>query len=100
MARVQTIVQLSTELRDLLDAEAARRGVSRSELIRQAVESHLKEASEAEIGRQILEGYTRFPPGEFDIDEWGDPGAQSDANSLENAEALDEEERRAGVEGW
>ncbi len=61
MARKQTLVQLSDELIAALDREAARRGVSRSALIREAVESHLNNAIEAEIDRKIVAAYTRVP---------------------------------------
>jgi metal-responsive CopG/Arc/MetJ family transcriptional regulator len=43
MGRVQTIMQLTDELVELLDREAARRGVSRSALIRSALEEFLRD---------------------------------------------------------
>ncbi len=66
IARRQTLVQLSDELLALLDERAAKSGKSRSELIRAAVERDLAADREAEIDRQIIEGYTRIPPGELD----------------------------------
>lgn len=73
MTTRQTIVQLTDPLVDLLDKRAAREHVSRSHVIRQAVEAYLKEDREAEIDRQIVESYTKFPPGgDHDVDEWGD----------------------------
>ena len=54
VARRQTLVQLSDELIAALDERAARRHVSRSQLIRAAID------------RAIVEGYTRIPPGELD----------------------------------
>ncbi|MGH8909095.1 MAG: ribbon-helix-helix protein, CopG family [Egibacteraceae bacterium] len=54
MARTQTLVQLTDELIELLDARASRQGVSRSQVVREAVEAHLRR-SEA-IGRAIVEG--------------------------------------------
>jgi metal-responsive CopG/Arc/MetJ family transcriptional regulator len=67
MARTQTLVQLSETLLSVLDERAAKRGISRSQLIREAIEAHLADDVEAEISRQIVEGYTRVPDdGEFD----------------------------------
>jgi predicted transcriptional regulator len=66
MARRQTLVQLSDELIALLDERAAKSGRSRSEIIRSAVERELAADREAAIDREIVEGYTRIPPGEFD----------------------------------
>ncbi len=71
MARKQTLVQLSEELLELLDREAARRSVSRSALIREAIEQHLDAERRAEIGRQIVEGYRRIPQTEEEL-EWAD----------------------------
>jgi metal-responsive CopG/Arc/MetJ family transcriptional regulator len=71
MARKQTLVQLSEELLELLDREAARRGVSRSALIREAIEEHLDAERRAEIGRQIAEGYRRIPQTDEEL-EWAD----------------------------
>ena len=62
MARRQTIVQLSDELVALLDERAARRGVSRSEVIREAIESYVKTDRDAAIDAAIVDGYTRIPP--------------------------------------
>jgi Arc/MetJ-type ribon-helix-helix transcriptional regulator len=61
MARTQTLVQLTDELLAQLDARATREGRSRSELIREAVTGYLTPEREAEIDRQIVEGYTREP---------------------------------------
>jgi predicted transcriptional regulator len=47
MGRVQTMVQLTDELVERLDREAARRGVSRSALIRSALEEFLRHDHEA-----------------------------------------------------
>ncbi|MGH9035673.1 MAG: CopG family transcriptional regulator, partial [Acidimicrobiia bacterium] len=55
MARTQTMVQLSDELIGLVDAEAARRGVSRSALIREAIAEHLAASHQVVITRQIVE---------------------------------------------
>lgn len=98
MARTQTIVQMNDELLALLDREAARRGVSRSALIRDAVAAYLADAAESEVTRQIVEGYRRVPPGR--PDEWGDLGLLSDRSTLETMQRLDAEERAAGLGSW
>lgn len=98
MPRAETIVQLSTELREQLDLEAARRGTSRSALIREAIEAYLAETSSAAIARRIVEGYTRVP--QAAPDEWGDLAAQSDRASVETLQRLDAEERAAGLPPW
>lgn len=64
--RRQALVQLSDELLALLDERAVRSGRSRSELIRSAIERDLASDREAEIDRQIVEGYRRVPPGELE----------------------------------
>lgn len=91
MARRQVLVQLSDELVDLLDRQARRRRISRSELIREALEQHTRDERRAEIDRQIVEAYTRMPQED-------DPF--SDLLTEENMRALDEEERAAGHEPW
>lgn len=68
IARKQTLVQLTDEIVELLDREATRREISRSALIREAIESHLHDAREAEIDRQLVEAYTRMPQTEEDYD--------------------------------
>jgi metal-responsive CopG/Arc/MetJ family transcriptional regulator len=93
IARKQTLVQLSDELVELLDREALRRGISRSALIREAVEEHLQYAREAEIDRQIVEAYTRMPQTEEEL-------AWADATTADAMRRLEEEERRFGGEPW
>jgi metal-responsive CopG/Arc/MetJ family transcriptional regulator len=66
MARQQTLVQLTDELVDLLDEHAAREGVSRSSLIRTAVEAYLRADRERAFDDAIVRGYARIPPGELD----------------------------------
>jgi metal-responsive CopG/Arc/MetJ family transcriptional regulator len=61
VGRTQTLVQLSDELLRRLDERAAREGRSRSALIRDAIEEYLFDEEEAEISRQIVEGYERMP---------------------------------------
>lgn len=91
MARRQVLVQLSDELLTHLDRQAQRRCVSRSQVIREAIKQYTYDEAEAEIDRQIVEGYTRIPQ---------EPDAMSDFFTLENMRALDEEEREAGSESW
>lgn len=91
------MVQLTDELVELLDRRAARDGVSRSQVIRIAIEAYLGEDREREIDRQIIEGYRRIPPDT--PDEWGDVGAWHDAIQA-NRRAVQAEEREAGHEPW
>lgn len=98
MARTQTIVQLSDNLVAQLDAEASERGISRSALVREAVERHLAEASSAAIGRQIVAGYRRIP--QHQPDEWGDLGLRADVSTVETLQRLDDEEAAAGWSPW
>ena len=96
--RTQTIVQLNDELLEALDAEAARRGASRSALIREAIAAFLHEARQDVLTRQIVDGYRRLPPAT--PDEWGDLGAQTQRATLETLQRLDAEERAAGLDPW
>ncbi len=91
MARRQVLVQLSDDLIAALDVQADRRRVSRSQVIREAVERYAHDELRAEIDRRIVEGYTRIPQ---------EPDPASDLLTIENARALDEEERAAGHEPW
>jgi metal-responsive CopG/Arc/MetJ family transcriptional regulator len=61
MGRTQSLVQLNDELLAALDQQAAARGRSRSDLIREAIEHYLTEALDAEIDKQIADGYRRVP---------------------------------------
>lgn len=98
MARTQTMVQLTTELIDLLDQEAGRQGVSRSALVRQAVETMLASTQEQIEGRQIVEGYQRVPPAI--PDEWGRVDLLGDRATVEVLWRLDQEELREGLRPW
>lgn len=90
MARIQTIVQLSEDLVERLDEQARSLGVSRSALIRDAVEESLASSREAEIGRRIAAGYERIPQGKPDA--WGDLAALSRVASIRSLQRLDEED--------
>ncbi|MBA2331658.1 MAG: ribbon-helix-helix protein, CopG family [Actinobacteria bacterium] len=91
MARRQVLLQLSDELLVALDRQAERRRVSRSQVVREAVERYTHDEREAEIDRNIVEGYTRIPQ---------EPDPISDFFTMENMRALDEEERKAGHDPW
>jgi len=92
------MVQLTDRLVRLLDDAAARRGVSRSALIRTAVERFLEKDEEAALGRRIAAGYERIPPGT--PDEWGDSTEITDRATTDLLHRLDAEERAAGHKPW
>lgn len=92
------MVQLTDELVALLDQEAGRRGVSRSALIREAVDAYLLGSREALVSRQIVEGYRRVPPAT--PDGWAELERLAEAGTRETLQRLDAEERRAGREPW
>ncbi len=98
MARTQTMVQLNEELLESLDVVAARRGISRSALIRELVIDGLQQTGAAAIGERIADGYRRMP--QALPDEWGDPVATADIATGELLVRLDAEDRAAGHESW
>ncbi len=61
MARTQTLVQLTDELVAALDQRAVTTGRSRSDLIREALQSYLADAAADEIDRRIVAGYRSLP---------------------------------------
>lgn len=61
MSRMATLVQLNQDLLAALDQRAAERGVSRSQVIREAIETYLADALDAAIDHQIVEAYERRP---------------------------------------
>jgi metal-responsive CopG/Arc/MetJ family transcriptional regulator len=61
MARRQTLIQLTHDLLDRLDSFRASEGLSRSEVVRAAIEHYLATDREAEIDRLIVESYTCQP---------------------------------------
>lgn len=91
VARRQVLVQLSDELVASLDLRARNRAVSRSQLIREAVERFVAADRLAEGERAYIESYTRFPQED-------DPGA--DISAILAGKAMDDEEREAGLEPW
>ena len=92
------MVQLSDDLVDRLDREAQRRGVSRSHLIRDAVETMLDRTSERAAVEHLVAAYQAMPPA--DPDQWGDLSHAADASTAETMQRLDAEERAAGFEPW
>lgn len=92
------MVQLTDELLALLDEEAARRGESRSAVVREAVTDYLSGGREAAITRRIVEGYVRVP--QATPDEWGDLEAEQDRATAGVLERLDREDERSGLEPW
>lgn len=98
VARTQTLVQLNDGLLAALDQRASSRGVSRSQLIREAVEAYVRQDLDAEISRRIIEGYRRQP--QWEPDDWGDLGALADRAARETHQRLDAEERETGLPPW
>lgn len=92
------MVQLSEELVELLDREAAGRGISRSALIRGLLEEVLADERRAAVGRSIAEGYRRMPPATPEA--WGDLAAVTDQAAVDLLQRLDAEEREAGERAW
>jgi len=92
------MVQLTDDLVSVLDREAARRGVSRSALIRELLEAALADAREADLGWRIVDGYRRIPPAT--PDEWGSPEAAGDGATRDLVARLDREEADAGLGEW
>jgi predicted transcriptional regulator len=99
--RTQTMVQLTDDLLELLDERAARMGVSRSQVIRDAIEAYLQSDRAAAIDRQIVEGYTRMPQGgQDDADEWGDLATMMTALTMDQLRQLTADERDSGFQSW
>jgi predicted transcriptional regulator len=95
MTRVQTIVQLTSDLISALDAEAEATGTSRSSVIRQAITDHLEAGREAHIDAAMINGYATMPQGA--ADEWGSVLEQSRHNTRRTLGRLDAEEEAAGT---
>jgi predicted transcriptional regulator len=94
MARTQTMVQLTDSLVEALDARAARDGVSRSQLIRNAIEAFLADDAERAVTERIVAGYRAHPQGARDA--WGDLSAELDRATLDVTRRLDAEEAERG----
>jgi len=92
------MVQLTDDLVDALDSEATRRGVSRSALIRDAINAYLSELRAGDIGARIVAGYQAHPP--LTPDAWGEPGRLADAAAMDLVQRLDAEEDHEGHQEW
>jgi len=92
------MVQLNEDLLESLDVVAARRGVSRSALIRELVVDGLERSGAAAVGERIADGYRRMP--QALPDEWGDPVTMADVATEDLLVRLDAEDRAAGHESW
>jgi Arc/MetJ-type ribon-helix-helix transcriptional regulator len=95
-SRTQTLVQLTDELVERLDAHASSQGVSRSRAIRDLLETALAEDRRAETSRRMIGAYARDPQSDGG-DAWGDLNAWTDENTRRNFAALDAEE---GADRW
>ena len=95
MARIQTIVQLNSELLAALDQEAESNSTSRSAIIRQAIADHLAASRDARFDAALVHGYTTIPQGA--ADGWGSIQDQSRENTRRTLERLDAEENTAGL---
>jgi predicted transcriptional regulator len=98
MARTQTMVQLSDDLVETLDRAAARRGASRSALIRELLWEGLRRDRETLLGERIAAGYRRVPQAE--LDDWGDVATSADSSTEEVLRRLDAEEELRGHRPW
>ncbi len=88
------MVQLTDEISDRLDREAAQRGCSRSAIIRQAVAEHLDRSSMERDVEAYVAAYRRLPQGTSDV--WGDLETAGSADSHALALSLDAEDEAAG----
>ena len=66
-------MKLTDELVAALNERAAMLEVTRSRVLRTAIEEHLKAAHDAEIDATIIEGYARIPPRP---DRWAEASAR------------------------
>lgn len=98
MARAQTTVQLTDELVRQLDEEAARRGTSRSSLIRAAIEAHLAASSERVAVERLVAACRAVPPPTPDV--WGEVAHAGDVATAETMQRVDAEEAAAGFQPW
>lgn len=92
------MVQLTDELVERLDGEAARRRLSRSAVIREALHEHLARSGDDVVGSRIVEGYRRLP--QATPDEWGSVEQAGEVSVRELAQRLDAEERGGGLGPW
>ncbi len=93
--RVATLVQLTDGLVSRLDRAAARRGTSRSSLIRELLDEALSGDERDEVSLRLIEGYRRMPQSDG-RDAWGDLDSWSQLAARRNLAALGDEE----TESW
>lgn len=91
--RVETIVQLNDDLVQLLDQRAARRRISRSQVIRELLEDSLDTDRREADTRRLVEGYERQPQSDGS-DAWGDLDEWTATNTRRNRGALADEDLR------
>jgi predicted transcriptional regulator len=95
------MVQLTDDLITMLDQRAAQEGISRSQVIREAIVAFFESDRSAAIDRQLVDGYTRMPQGgAHDADEWGDMATLMTALTADQARSLAAEEREAELPPW
>lgn len=93
----QTMVHLSEEQLAEADLEATRRGLSRSALIRQALDELLASRRGLALDGAMQSGYDRMPV--VAGDQWGD-GGSSDSATRSVLHELTEAEQAAGKDPW
>lgn len=84
------MVQLNEELIELLDFRAQHDGVSRSHVIRVAIEAYLGDDRERNIDRLLIDGYRRIPQDSGEDE--GDLAAFSNAAAAAALRAVQAEE--------
>ncbi len=92
MARTQTMVQLTTELLEQLDAAAAKAGVSRSEVIRTSIAAYLDSDVEKQAETEWIAAHSNDCSNPDAIDSWGDLSAQTKRVSAATTVRLAQEE--------
>lgn len=75
------MVQLNQALLELLDARATRDGISRSQLIRDAVTSYLERDAQTAALQRVVDGYGRIPETDEEL-----RAAHDDARALVDEE--------------
>jgi metal-responsive CopG/Arc/MetJ family transcriptional regulator len=76
LMRKQVLVQFTPDLLARLDQRSSELSRSRSELVREAVEDYLTGDREAQLSREIIEGYRRVPQEEDDLERLGEWNAR------------------------
>ena len=76
LMRKQVLVQFTPDLLARLDQRSSELSRSRSQLVREAVEDYLTGDREAQLSRQIIDGYRRVPQEEDDLERLGEWNAR------------------------